>query len=303
MKVVSALAAVRHLLDTGRVRPGDTLLDSSSGIYAHALALACHRYGLRCHIVGSTTVDDTLRAQLAVLGAHLEQMPPSVSLTLDQNRRVARIHEILRDNPGHHWMRQYHDDIHYLGYRAVADRIAGELGNGPLTLVGGVGSGASTGALATYLRERVPDLVLAGVQPFGSVTFGSEHVADPDIIIAGIGSSIPFDNVDHTLYDVIHWVGFTAALAGSIDLLREHAVFAGLSSGAAYLAARWERRPRRTTLFIVADTGHRYADTVFARHQEAPPIGTLAPTPVSTVDDLAHPWSRMDWARAPAPDI
>lgn len=304
MKVVSALAAVRHLLDTGVVRPGDTLLDSSSGIYAYALALACHRYGMRCHIVGSTTVDDTLRAQLAVLGAHLEQMAPSTSLKHDQNRRVERIQEILRDNPGYHWMRQYHDDIHYLGYRAVAERIGDELGDRPLTVAGGVGSGASTGALATYLRERTPDVALAGVQPFGSVTFGSEHVADPNIIIAGIGSSIPFGNVDHTLYDTMHWVGFTAALAGSIGLLRDHAVFAGLSSGAAYLAARWERdrAPDRTTLFIAADTGHRYAGTVFARHRDAPPIGDFAPALVSTVDELVMPWSRMDWGRAGAPD-
>ncbi|WP_197358647.1 pyridoxal-phosphate dependent enzyme, partial [Streptomyces clavuligerus] len=123
MKVVSALAAVRHLLSTGAVRPGDTLLDSSSGIYAHALALACHRYGLRCHIVGSTTVDRTLRAQLRILGARLEQMEPTPDLKLDQRRRVARIREILAEHPEYHWMRQYHDDIHCLGYRAVADRV------------------------------------------------------------------------------------------------------------------------------------------------------------------------------------
>lgn len=303
MKVVSALAAVRRLLDDGVVRPGDTLLDSSSGIYAYALALACHRYGMRCHIVGSATVDDTLAAQLAVLGAHLEQMVPSKNLKLDQNRRVERIREILRDNPGYHWMRQYHDDIHYLGYRAVAERIGDELGGVALTVVGGVGSGASTGALATYLRRGAPDTALVGVQPFGSVTFGSQHVSDPDIIIAGIGSSIPFRNVDHALYDTIHWVGFTSALAGSIDLLRGHAVFAGLSTGAAYLAARWERDhdPRRTMLFVAADTGHRYVDTVFARHRDAPSIEDLAPLPVSTVDELALPWSRMDWGRLPAP--
>ncbi|RZQ59637.1 pyridoxal-phosphate dependent enzyme [Amycolatopsis suaedae] len=304
MKVVSALAAVEHLLGTGRVRPGDTLLDSSSGIYAYALALACHRYGMRCHIVGSTTVDHTLRTQLAVLGAHLEQMEPSASLKLDQSRRVARVREILRDNPGYHWMRQYHDDIHYLGYRAIAERVAGEV-DGPLTVVGGVGSGASTGALATYLRERSPDVALAGVQPFGSVTFRSEAVSDPDIIIAGIGSSIPFGNVDHTLYDTIHWVGFTAALAGSVDLLRRHAVFAGLSTGAAYLAARWERRhdDARTVLFIAADTGHRYVDSVFARHRDAPPADSLSPRQVSTLDDLALPWSRMRWARSPVDRI
>ncbi|MFC9470119.1 pyridoxal-phosphate dependent enzyme [Streptomyces coelicoflavus] len=303
MKVVSALAAVRHLLDTGAVRRGDTLVDSSSGIYAYALALACHRHGMRCHIVGSTTVDHTLRTQLDVLGAHLEQMPPSTDLKLDQSRRVARVREILRAHPGHHWMRQYHDDVHYLGYEAVAERIHEETGAGPLTLVGGVGSGASTGALAHYLRKRSVDVRLVGVQPYGSVTFGSEHVADPEIIIAGIGSSIPFGNVRHEHYDTVHWLAFDAALAGSVDLLRRHAVFAGLSTGAAYLAARWERReePGRPALFVAADTGHRYVDTVFGRHREAARVEDLAPRRVWGTDELGLPWSRMDWNGASAP--
>ncbi len=321
MKVVSALAAVRQLLESGKVRRGDTLLDSSSGIYAYALALACHRYGMRCHIIGSTTVDHTLRTQLAVLGAHLEQMPPSSDLRLDQKRRVARVREILRAHPEYHWMRQYHDDVHYLGYRAIAERIhaAAPVDGSPLTLVGGVGSGASTGALARYLREVRSDgaggadgtdgaggagpVRLAGVQPFGSVTFGSEHVADPEIIIAGIGSSIPFGNVTHTAYDTVHWLSFHTALSGSVELLRRHAVFAGLSTGAGYAAARWEhaREPGGTTVFIAPDTGHRYVDTVFARHREAADLDDLAPRTVSSLDDLAMPWTRMEWNGAPAP--
>ncbi|MEU8891005.1 pyridoxal-phosphate dependent enzyme [Streptomyces sp. NPDC048442] len=309
MKVVSALAAVRHLLDTGAVRRGDTLVDSSSGIYAYALALACHRYQMRCLIVGSSTVDRTLRTQLEVLGVELEQMEPCDDLKLDQKRRVARIGEILRAHPSYHWMRQYHDDIHYLGYRAVADLVRGSLarsGTDPrrLTLVGGVGSGASTGALARYLRESDPRVRLTGVQPYGSVTFGSEQVADPEIIIAGIGSSIPFGNVAHTQYDTVHWMSFGTALSGSVDLLRRHAVFAGLSTGAGYLAARWERglEPDRTVLFLAADTGHRYADSVFARHREARRVEDLAPHTVTGTGELALPWSRMSWGRAGAPE-
>lgn len=303
MKIVSALAAVRTLLDQRVIRPGDTLLDSSSGIYAYALALACHRHGLHCRIVGSTTVDPVLRAQLAVLGARLEQVAPSTSLKLDQSRRVARIREILAAHPEYHWMRQYHDRIHYLGYAAVADRLRQALDTRYLTLVGGVGSGASTGALAGYLRQHSPAVRLVGLQPFGSVTFGAEHVADPDIIIAGIGSSIPFDNVTHELYDTIHWVGFAAARAGSVELLRRHAVFAGLSTGAAYLAARWEcgLGPAGPVVFVAADTGHRYVDAVFARPEEAVPLTGLAPRQVDTPDELALPWSRMDWGRRPAP--
>ncbi|MEV4945542.1 pyridoxal-phosphate dependent enzyme [Streptomyces sp. NPDC053755] len=305
MKVVSALAAVRHLLDTGAVRRGDTLLDSSSGIYAYALALACHRHGMRCHIVGSTTVDRALRTQLTVLGATWERMEPCSDLKLDQKRRVERIHRILAAHPEYHWMRQYHDDVHYLGYRAIADRVREATGADGLTVVGGVGSGASTGALARYLRAapdgRTADVELVGVQPYGSVTFGAEHTSDPEIIIAGIGSSIPFGNVTHELYDTLHWISFDAALSGSVDLLRRHAVFAGLSTGAAYLAARHERdrAPGRTVLFVAADTGHRYVDTVFARHHEARPLTALAPQEIHDRRDLSPPWSRMEWNRAP----
>ncbi|MEU3307540.1 pyridoxal-phosphate dependent enzyme [Nocardiopsis sp. NPDC055551] len=303
MKVASALAAVRHLLESGVVRPGDTLMDSSSGIYAYGLALAAHRYGLRCHIIGSTTIDQPLRLQLAVLGATLEQMPPSDDLGLDQNRRVQRVREVLREHPEYHWMRQYHDVIHGLGYRAVAEQIRKDVGEEPLTLVGGVGSGASTGALARYLRESDPATPLVGVQPFGSVTFASDHVTDPQIIIAGIGSSIPFGNVDHTLYDTLHWTGFDAALAGSVDLLRRHAIFAGLSTGAAYLVARWEARTgRRRVVFVAADTGHRYVDSVFARHEEARPVADLSPREIDDPDGLEPPWCRMDWDRRPAPE-
>ncbi|MEV5136691.1 cysteine synthase family protein [Streptomyces syringium] len=303
MKIYSALAAVRRLLDRGTVRPGQTLVDSSSGIYAQALALACHRYGMRCHIVASTTVDATTRAQLEILGATVEQVAPSKNLKLDQELRVARVRQILAERPDVHWMRQYHDDIHYLGYREFADIVATALPDRPLTVVGGIGSGASTGGLVEHLRRRDPSVRLIGLQPFGSVTFGSEDHHDPEAIIAGIGSSIVFDNVRHHLYDAIHWMDFHHAMAGAVALLREHAVFAGLSTGAAYLAASWEARrcPGRLHLVIGADTGHRYVERVFARHREALDTVALGPAEITSPADLSMPWSTMAWNRSPAP--
>ncbi|APU14969.1 MULTISPECIES: pyridoxal-phosphate dependent enzyme [Actinoalloteichus] len=303
MKMYSALGAVRALLDSGRVRPGDTLIDSSSGIYAYALALACHRHGMRCHIVGSTTVDRVLQVQLEILGATVELVRPSTSLRLDQNLRVRRIAELLRENPSYHWMRQYHDSIHYSGYAEVARQIGEELPDGPLSIVGAVGTGASTGAIASWLRASGRDVQLVGVQPFGSVTFGSEHLADAEILIAGIGSSIEFQNVRHELYDRIHWLSFDYAMSGAVGLLRSNAVFAGLSAGAAYLAARWEHRLDgvRRQVFIAADTGHRYVETAFSRHAEAHEVDKLEPLEVESVRELARPWSAMNWAGRPAP--
>lgn len=301
IKIYSALAALRNLLEQGRIKPGQTVVDSSSGIYATSLALACHRYGLRCHIIASTTVDATVRAQLEILGATIEQMPPSDSLQLDQEARVRRVKELLARRPDVHWMRQYHDEIHYLGYEEFADLVIPEVDLETLTVVGGVGSGASTGGLTRYLRRSNPDVELVGLQPFGSVTFGSDSFSDPESIIAGIGSSIPFDNVHHDLYDAIHWIDFRHAMSGAIALLRRHAVFAGLSTGAAYLVAQWfaKQRTDRTYLVIGADTGHRYVEKVFARHREAPDPDSLRPKEITSLTDLAMPWSAMRWQRNP----
>lgn len=305
LKVYAALGAVRHLLDRQVVHTGQTLVDSSSGIYALALAMACHRHGLRCHIVASTTVDATIRAQLEILGATVDQMPPSDDLRLDQRRRVTRVRELLAERPDMHWMRQYHDPIHYLGYTELAELLRHTLPAGPLTVVGSVGTGASTGGLARALREHDPGVRLVGVQPFGSVTFGSEHLPDPEAIIAGIGSAIPFDNVHHELYDQVHWVDFTHAMAATVALMRDHAVFAGLSTGAAHLAAGWEARraPHRTHVVLGADTGHRYTARVFARHREALDPGGLAPVEIGSLHDLTPPWSTMDWGRRPFPRV
>ncbi|RBQ19443.1 cysteine synthase family protein [Spongiactinospora rosea] len=299
LKIYAALGAVQALLADGTVRPGDTLVDSSSGIYALALAMVCHRYGLRCHIVASTTVTPAIRAQLEILGTKVDQMPAESDLRLDQDRRIERVHQLLRANPEMHWMRQYHDPAHRLGYAELADLVRVALPGVPLAVVAGVGTGASSAGLIQPLRQHDPSIPLVGVQPFGSVSFGSERFQDPEAIIAGIGSAIPFGNIRPELYDQVHWLTFRYAVAGTIGLMRAHAVFAGLSTGASYLVAAWEarRHPERTHLIIGADTGHRYVETVFARHRDALDPGRLKPTEIDSLDDLTPDWSAMGWGR------
>ncbi|WP_238597103.1 pyridoxal-phosphate dependent enzyme [Corynebacterium heidelbergense] len=249
MKVASAEGAVRSVLRDGKVCPGGTVVDSSSGIYAHALALACHRHGLRCHIVGSTTVDPTLVAQLRLLGATVERMPSSDSLRLDQHRRVGRIQQLLAENPGWYWMQQYHCSRHYEGYRPLGDATytaLADAGHGErIRLVAAVGSGASSAGLGEGMRAAGADVEIVGVQPFGSVTFGSADVPDPDMLIAGIGSSIEFRNVRPEIFAAVHWVSFEVARAGARDALRQHGLFAGLSTGACWAVARYEHGGHR----------------------------------------------------------
>lgn len=296
MKVVSAVEAVRRLIKSGIVKPGDTLIDSSSGIYAYALALASRRFGLKCRIIASKTVDQASRTWLELMGVEVEGIPPSETLKLDQKRRVERIHEIIAEEGNVHWMQQYHDDIHYEGYRLVAARLATHFKKTGVDLIGGVGSGCSTGGISRYLHEFGVDHTVLGVQPFGSYTFCSENIYDPDMIIAGIGSAIHFQNVNPSVYNQIHWVSFDYSLSGAIALLKDHCVYAGLSSGAGYLVARWNARKvrARPTVFIAADTGHRYATSVFENHERAISLQNLAPRRVEDPSCLALPWSYCD---------
>lgn len=299
MKIYSALAAVKTLLDKGKIKSTDTLIDSSSGIYAYALALACNKYCLKCHIIASKTVDAALKVQLELMGATVEPAAAAPNLKMDQENRVKRIHEILATRSDVHWMQQYHDEIHYLGYKELADLILENFDMPKLTLVGGVGSGCSTGAIATYLRNAGVDVTLHGIQPFGSVTFNSEHVDDPGIIIAGIGSAIPFKNVRYDVYDYIHWISFSYCSMGSVSLLQDHGIFAGLSTGACHTVANWcaKQASDSPCLFIGADTGHRYVQNVFEARDNNNDINFLHPESITHVEQMVMPWSVMKWKR------
>lgn len=303
MKVTSALGAVEQLMADGVIRRGDTLVDSSSGVYAYALALACRKYGFHCHIVASPIVDPVLRAQLRVLGATVDQPDASSDARLDQAGRVRRVIDFVKDHPRAHWMRQYHDRIHYNGYAPAARQVAEELSVDRLSLVGGVGSGASTGGLRSALVDLGVEVELTGVQPFGSVSFGSQDVEDPDFLIAGLGSGIHFGNIGYDFYSSIHWMDFGYGRSGTVDLLRDHGIFAGVSSGASYavaglLAERAGFDERRPVVFVTPDTGHRYVDAVFADPETAVERDTARyPLEISEPGELRLPWCATDWQR------
>ncbi|MHB9864512.1 pyridoxal-phosphate dependent enzyme [Streptomyces sp. YIM S03343] len=302
MKVTSVRAAVKDLLDRGVIRRGQTLVDSSSGIYGHALALVCRELGLKCHIFASIAVDAAIRTQLKYLGATYTQVPPSGDdgLQHDQETRVRLVHAYLKDNPDAYWMQQYHDDVHYIGYESVANTVVKELGSDDLTLVGGVGTGASTSAMARYLRQAGCDARVVGIQPFGSRSFGSEAIPLDGFIIAGIGSGIRFANIDYRAYDDIHWIDFGVSAAGCRRLLSTTGVFAGLSAGAGWQVANHIRAGEPDggpIVFLAADPGHRYVDKVF------PPDGPVEDDPdhrphlITDLADMTGPWCAMNWAR------
>lgn len=303
MKLASCSAAVESLLMSGQIDGETTLVDSSSGIYAYALALTCQRYSLPCHIIASTTVDKTLLLQLEALGASVEKVPPSKSLKYDQEFRVRRVHEYLAANFKSYWMRQYHDRIHYKGYQEIGTQLGvllrNEFGNISINLVCAIGSGASSGGLFNGLTRACTDVWLTGIQPFGSISFGSENIEDPDILVAGIGSAIPFGNIEYSIFANIHWLSAEVARQGTMRLLTNTGIFGGLSAGAAYTVGQYlsESDSSNLTLFVCPDMGYRYAHILEGTQISSHIV--RAPRWIATLDELAPPWCAMEWNGTP----
>ena len=105
---------------------------------------------------------------------------------------------------------------------------------------------------------------MIGVDTHRSVIFGQTD-AGGGRALRGLGNSLMPPNVDHTTFDVVHWVGAAEAFRATRQLHREHALFMGPTSGAAYLVAdRWAREnPDALAAVVLPDEGYRYQDTVY----------------------------------------
>jgi cysteine synthase A len=111
-------------------------------------------------------------------------------------------------------------------------------------------------------------------------------------------------NVDHTTFDQVHWVGAAEAFRATRELHRRHAIFAGPTSGAAYLAADWwaARNPDQLGAVIFPDEGYRYQDTVYDDawlEAQGARLDVLPREPVEwdQPHDGDDPWAFFQWDR------
>jgi hypothetical protein len=158
------------------------------------------------------------------------------------------------------------------------------------------------------LRERTPHTMAIGVDSHHSVLFGQ---SDGTRVLRGLGNSLWPANLDHSVFDELHWCGPTEVYANTRALHAEHALYQGPTSGAAYLVGRWwaARNPDRTCVVMLPDEGYRYQATVYddgwlTEHGHLPAPGLPAePETVERPDEAGDRWTRIDWARRHYDDV
>ncbi|MFJ8011049.1 pyridoxal-phosphate dependent enzyme [Streptomyces sp. NPDC096339] len=246
----------------GTLKPGDPVIESSSGTMALGVALVGRSLGHEVHIVTDPRIDPVTLAKLRALGCRVHVVEAMTSHGW-QSARLERLAELQGELPGAFWPQQYTNPDNPGAYRTLAGELLADLGRFD-TLVGAVGSGGSLCGTARALRESLPALHVVGVDCVGSALFGQPDV--PQRLQSGLGNSLLPKNLDRTLVDEVHWLNDHEAFAATWDLAREQQIFGGNTSGSVYrvltgLADRAE--PGTRIVGILPDRGDRYADTVY----------------------------------------
>lgn len=296
MKLVPAKHIIEFALRDGTIDGSATVVDTTSGTFGLGMGITCAELGLRFKIFSDPVIDSHFKRRLELLGGDVVIVTGGGDVS-PQQARLAALHKYLAANPKAYWLRQYDNPRVLESYAATADDIRNACRR-PTKLIATVGSGGSSCGIAARLRMFDTTVKLIGVDTFGSVLFGLENAARN---VRGMGNSILPGNLNHRAFDEVHWIDGGLATRGAQRLLTAAGIFAGPSTGAAYLVARWLSAgdPGSDVVFIAPDAGYRYQDQLLGSAQERSNVMRLAECPrmAEAPYDVKKPWACMAWGR------
>jgi cysteine synthase A len=253
------LAMIQKAEQDGRIKPGATIVEPTSGNTGIGLALVCAVKGYKLILTMPDTMSEERRSLLAAYGAKLVLTPD----TRGMHGAIAKAEELVRDNPGYFMPQQFSNpsnpEIHY---SSTGPELMEQM-ESINAFVAGVGTGGTISGTGRYLREHLKSkLLIVAVEPRNSpVLTGGEAGFHK---IQGIGAGFIPDNLDRTIYDEVVTVSDDEATLYSRRLAREEGLLVGISSGANCCAAlQVAKRLGRGNVVVVVfcDTGERYLTT------------------------------------------
>lgn len=256
----------------GRLKPGGTIIEGTSGNTGMGLALAAivKGYKLICVITDKQSKEkmDILRA----VGARVVVCPTDVEPT-DPRSYYSVSKRLGEETPNSWYVNQYDNPSNAIAHYEQTGPEIWEQTEGKIThFVVGVGTGGTISGVAKYLKEKNPNIKIWGVDTYGSV-FKKYHetgIFDENEIYSyiteGIGEDILPKNVDFSLIDGFTKVTDKDAAVYTRKIALEEGIFVGNSAGSAIkglIQLKEHFKPEDVVVVLFHDSGSRYVGKMF----------------------------------------
>ncbi len=268
---------VRMIADVeaqGKLRPGGTIVEATSGNTGMGLAIVAAVKGYRCIFVMPDKMSEEKIRLLRAFGAKVVITPTAVAPE-DPRSYYSVSRRLAEETPNAWYADQYHNpDNPAAHYETTGPEIWEDTAGRIDVFVCGMGTGGTISGVGRYLKERNPNLKIVGVDPSGSVYteyFRSGTMIEPRTYkVEGIGEDFLPGTMDFSVVDEVVAVNDRESFLMTRRLVREEGIFCGGSSGTAvagalrYLRSLPNHGEGKRAVIILPDSGLRYLSKVFS---------------------------------------
>lgn len=255
-----AMAMIDGAEKTGRLKPGDVIIEPTSGNTGIGLAAVAAARGYRLIITMPETMSAERRRLMRAYGAEVVLTEGAKGM----RGAIARAEELAEEIPNSFIPGQFVNPANPAAHRAsTGPEIWADTGGRVDIFVAGVGTGGTITGVGQYLKERSQAVKVVAVEPGESPVLSGGRPGSHRI--EGIGAGFVPDVLDTAVYDEILTVSGEEAFSAGRLMGRKEGILVGISSGAALHAAlELARRPGnagKTIVVLLPDTGSRYLST------------------------------------------
>jgi cysteine synthase A len=242
----------------GRLKPGATIVEPTSGNTGIGLALVAAVKGYRLVLTMPDTMSVERRSLLMAYGAELVLTPDSKGM----HAAVRKAEELVEEHPDYFMPQQFNNPANPQIHRETTAQELLQQFEHIDAFVAGVGTGGTITGVGQVLREKMKGISIIAVEPAASPVLS--HGEPGYHKIQGIGAGFVPAILDQSVYNEIITVTDEDAAQCTRQLAREEGILVGISSGAnCHAALQVARRlgPGKTVVTVFADTGERYLTT------------------------------------------
>ncbi len=254
------LAMIDDAFETGKINADSTIVEPTSGNTGIALAFVARVKKLKLILTMPETMSIERRQLLKQFGATLVLTPGSKGI----KGAIEAAKDIVARTPNAFMPDQFSNPANPEIHRRTTAKEIWEDSNGKIDIfVAGVGTGGTITGVSEVLKQKNPNILSIAVEPAASPVLSGGKPGPHKI--QGIGAGFIPENLNVDIIDEIITVENDQAFQGAKELALKEGILCGISSGAAYHAAKIAAaRPEnkdKTVVFIICDTGERYLST------------------------------------------